>query len=639
MTELEGLQEIDRICRKYDIHYSLSGGTCLGQARHGGFIPWDDDIDVDMTVENYDKFEAAALKELDPSKFFLHCRKTDDRYLRSCSRLEIVGTKLSTRKWDVRNINTGVFVDIFQLSYLPDNRFLRKIVSSSLFYIRCIENFKMYHQVARKVSSYKKYLVALAAILIPYKLILFVEKKLQRCCGNKKTGWILDDAIINGNTGGFPSEGVDEYCDTVFENIPIMNKAKSSAYLTTIYGERCFEWLPPTRRVSHHKWTEVILKEEMCKDLPKNYSDYLSIRYNLDKLEQMERLSAQMAKDFISICDKYGKKCYLWDKNFYFQYADAPGRYFWNKPMTLAMYRDDYDYIMSLIDGEMTDGKYFFQNRDSEPLYRYGYTKMRLNNTLIRDVKTPPYIDEKINNGFYLKIIPLDKTSNVEGKRIRHLRINNILNRMFLCKYRNNSPRRFARVKFSTKCKLILMLPFSVSFLEKMLYKCQTRYNHNDDSDILANCSDDVSKGKWAYLENINDPETISLFGMDFDLISNLHRAGYKEKAVTEELIDEEITVDIDDDEMEDVIKERMTDTDTEADEMLAYRRAIRRLFRAERIISDEEMLDKYIRRIQRKYAYCFLNYYDSEDYQLSVLRYDEKTGHILSNEDLFGYN
>ena len=56
LTQLEGLKEIDRVCRKHGIEYSLDGGTCLGRMRHGGFIPWDDDIDVDMTPDNYDKF-------------------------------------------------------------------------------------------------------------------------------------------------------------------------------------------------------------------------------------------------------------------------------------------------------------------------------------------------------------------------------------------------------------------------------------------------------------------------------------------------------------------------------------------------------------------------------------------------------
>ena len=75
--ELEGLKEIDRICRKYNIEYSLGGGTSLGQLRHGGFIPWDDDIDIDMTLENYDKFLEVAPTEMDNNRFFLRCRQKD----------------------------------------------------------------------------------------------------------------------------------------------------------------------------------------------------------------------------------------------------------------------------------------------------------------------------------------------------------------------------------------------------------------------------------------------------------------------------------------------------------------------------------------------------------------------------------
>ena len=68
--ELELLLEFDRICRKNNIKYSITGGTLLGAVRHGGFIPWDDDADVSMLRVEYEKFVKVCDTELDKSRFY-----------------------------------------------------------------------------------------------------------------------------------------------------------------------------------------------------------------------------------------------------------------------------------------------------------------------------------------------------------------------------------------------------------------------------------------------------------------------------------------------------------------------------------------------------------------------------------------
>ena len=70
------LLEIDRICRKYDIRYFLAGGTLLGAIRHHGFIPWDDDADVMMLREDYDRFMQVVQKEL-PENIFVQVPETE----------------------------------------------------------------------------------------------------------------------------------------------------------------------------------------------------------------------------------------------------------------------------------------------------------------------------------------------------------------------------------------------------------------------------------------------------------------------------------------------------------------------------------------------------------------------------------
>lgn len=73
-TQLEIYKEIDIICKKYNIEYFATWGTALGAIRHGGFIPWDDDIDISMRWNDFKRFEEVCKNELD-ERFFCKTQK------------------------------------------------------------------------------------------------------------------------------------------------------------------------------------------------------------------------------------------------------------------------------------------------------------------------------------------------------------------------------------------------------------------------------------------------------------------------------------------------------------------------------------------------------------------------------------
>lgn len=121
LLELKILVEIKRVCDKHNIEFILAYGTLLGAVRHKGFIPWDDDIDIAMTRDNFDKFCKIAPSELS-SELFFQTSCTDIQCFEYClARVRLNNTKFIAR-YEPQNLkHNGIHVDIFPLDNIPDS--------------------------------------------------------------------------------------------------------------------------------------------------------------------------------------------------------------------------------------------------------------------------------------------------------------------------------------------------------------------------------------------------------------------------------------------------------------------------------------------------------------------------------------
>lgn len=249
LIELEMLIEFDRICRKYDIKYSLDGGTLLGAVRHKGFIPWDDDIDVIMLRSEYQRFKKAAKKELDTERFFLQDYTTDPEYRWGWAKLRRNGTSFIRSGQEHLKQHDGIFIDIMVADNVPDGFIERRIHHFGCYLVRKL----MYSEVG-------KYQEKNPVIRFLYNMMSRVERdKIFRLRNNliKRAGKERTE-LVSHYTHYYPAnmrygrwrDCFDEMIEVEFEGRKFPIFKEYDRYLKPGYGD--YMKLPPEKdRIPH----------------------------------------------------------------------------------------------------------------------------------------------------------------------------------------------------------------------------------------------------------------------------------------------------------------------------------------------------------------------------------------------------
>lgn len=262
--ELEILEEFVRICKKHNLKYYLYGGTLLGAFRSNSFIPWDDDIDIVMPREDYDKFLTISQEELH-ADFFAQTRETDKEYPKLYLKIRKNNTYVREEKWDSRNMHKGVFIDILPLDNFPESKFLGK------FYLSL---FHVYDDVCNKNNHRTRQIFL--------KILYLILKVLPEDVSYKKRNKLLNKMKKYEKSENFCSFGshyrplyrrvlkkewfLGEPRYKNFEGKDYMIPTKGELYLTHLFGKNYLTPPPVDQRINHFNILEVnfnVKKEKM----------------------------------------------------------------------------------------------------------------------------------------------------------------------------------------------------------------------------------------------------------------------------------------------------------------------------------------------------------------------------------------
>lgn len=237
---LDMLLVFDNICRKHKIQYYISGGTCLGAIRHGGFIPWDDDVDIDVWYTDYARLMEILPKEL-PSQYKLQTMHTDPGFYGLAARLVDCKSEVAYANENFirrKFVYQGLFVDILPVApapSLPLKRFIDKIGSAAFLKRR-----------SGALNDYKTYIGWL--LWPPMDILSGIYKYMAKRSKSKIVTHY--HASIAPST---PELCIDEIFPAkplIFEGCAVFGPNNPDAYLRRLYGN--FNEIPPAGHRRKH---------------------------------------------------------------------------------------------------------------------------------------------------------------------------------------------------------------------------------------------------------------------------------------------------------------------------------------------------------------------------------------------------
>lgn len=252
--ELEILVEFSRFCERYGLTWFLDSGTALGAARHKGFIPWDDDIDVGMPRSDYEKFLRLTESDMEISPgYTVHTFRNTPNYAAMFAKIYKDGTVFATKETIGAGCEQGIFIDIFPYDFLSTDLSIAKKVASRAHRWQVVSY--LYHTSELSVFSSGLlghlericFLVAHRAIrlcLSREKILLNYENAIKRADGGRFIAYAypvlpgFDEEVL------FPTADC-EFCGHIFPGPHEIER-----YLTISYGD--WSQLPdPADRKTH----------------------------------------------------------------------------------------------------------------------------------------------------------------------------------------------------------------------------------------------------------------------------------------------------------------------------------------------------------------------------------------------------
>ena len=246
-TLIEIVDDFVRICDAHQLRYSLGGGSALGAVRHGGMIPWDDDIDINMPRRDYERFIQLFSQEYS-NRYWIHTPSSTSNYGLLLARIRKKGTSVKTKE-DFFNDECGAFIDIFIVDNVPNHRPLRALHGFGSLAFGLILSCRKFYRDRRYLLALTEHDPQLQRVFRTKIALGFFTSFLSidtwtpladrwnGLCKNESSRYVSIPAGRRHYFGElYDREAVCTYTQYPFHGRMLNCAADSAAYLTQLYG-------------------------------------------------------------------------------------------------------------------------------------------------------------------------------------------------------------------------------------------------------------------------------------------------------------------------------------------------------------------------------------------------------------------
>ncbi len=256
-------KDIQYVCEKYNLICMLGGGSVLGAIRHGGFIPWDDDMDLNMYRDDYDKFVEVFDKEFS-DKYELFVPDGKHRVSNLFLKVSLKGTLLQEAH-ENDFMKKGVSIDVFPIENASNHAFIRKIKGAFANLYKYIVISTFLHQSQIKDNPYYSsntmsekivsFIVKVTGKILSFRSYEVWYNKYDRFVQlNKKTSYVTVPTGRKQYNGEVqPSSVYFPVHETQFEDINVKVPHDYDTYLSNLYGN--YMEIPPVEKREKHYYT------------------------------------------------------------------------------------------------------------------------------------------------------------------------------------------------------------------------------------------------------------------------------------------------------------------------------------------------------------------------------------------------